>query len=115
VQFSEGAAEMLAALASGDPERIEFAKIAQHELFRERHGCYLYEMTEVCPECQREDCPIWAPLRAAIAGPDDEESLRAALENTRLHTVAEVPCVTCGGSTCNIFFCYAGNGSEKRG
>jgi hypothetical protein len=106
---------MLAALASGDPERIEFAKILQRELFWDRYGCYLHEMIEVCPRCQEEDCPIWLPLREAIAGDDDDELLRAVLENARLHLVAEIPCVTCGGATCDIFFCYAGDGSEKRG
>lgn len=79
MKYEEGPAEMLAAIASGDPERIEFAKLAQHELFKERHGCYLWEMAEVCPECQREECPMWAPLRARIAGPDDEDSMAARL------------------------------------
>ena len=112
MKFSDQAVEMLAALGSGDPERIERAKEGSRAAFWAALGT---DPVEVCPECQEERCPIWLPLREAIAGVDDDESLRAALENTRLHSVAEIPCVTCGGATCNIFFCYAENGGEKRG
>lgn len=118
MKFEEGPIEMLAALASGDPERIAFAKVAQAELFKERHGFYLHEMVEVCPECQEEQCPIWAPLRAKIADHwDDREGSDAAREQLRReHAVLEHPCVTCGldgaVNLCNIFYCYTEGGRE---
>lgn len=63
-------------------------------------------MTEVCPECHGEACPLWAALRTRIATETDGQARTTLREQ---HAVLDSPCVTCGQTTylCNIFYCYA--------
>jgi hypothetical protein len=108
VRLDKGASEVLRALASGDPARVAEAVGFQRESFRAGAGCYPEEMTEVCPECSDEFCPLWLPLRADIADPHDAERATAArLALERAHDVSDVPCTVCGGGGCDFIFCYA--------
>lgn len=113
-RIADGPWGVLAALASGSDADIQAAVAAQREAFREQFGCYPEQMTQVCPECpedldadQAARCPIWRGMLPLLEDRDEAVSTAARLRLRDEHSVAEVPCRTCGGGSCTIFFCYA--------
>lgn len=106
LRLDKGAGEVLRALASGDRAAVAEAVGFQRETFRVATGCYPEEMVEVCPECSDESCPLWLPLRADIAHPNNDHAIAARLVLERNHDVSDAPCTVCGGRSCDMFFCY---------
>lgn len=106
IRLDKGPSEVLRALASGDAVRVAEAVGFQRESFRAGVGCWPEELVEVCPECSDEFCPLWLPLRADIAHPDDGHAAAARLALSRRHDVSDAPCTVCGGDGCDMFFCY---------
>lgn len=107
LRIGDGPWSVLAALASGDPVKLEAAKAAQREHFKAQLGCYPEDTVQVCPECGVEDCVIWRNMRPLLDDADDRVSMEARNRLGIEHTVSEIPCRTCGGELCTIFFCYA--------
>ena len=107
VRLDKGASEVLRALASGDPAAVAEAVGFQRGTFHAAVGCFPEEMTEVCPECSDERCPLWLPTRAQIAHADDRVAMPARVALGRAHDTSDAPCTVCGGSACDMFFCYA--------
>lgn len=110
LRIGDGPWAALAALASGDPVKLAEAKTAQREYFRSQFGCYPEDAVEICPECESEACPIWRGMLPLLKDRDEAVSTEARHRLRDEHTVAEIPCRTCGGELCTIFFCYADEG-----
>ena len=114
--IGDGPWNVLQALASGDEAALADALQRQREAFKGQFGCYPEEMQPVCPECPETEtdpaqCPIWLGMKPLLDDPDEVLSM-AARDRLRVeHAVAEIPCRTCGGKLCTIFFCYAPDGS----
>lgn len=113
-RIGDGPWNVLQALASGDKVALAGALQRQREAYREQFGCYPEEMLRVCPECpetlpdaEAAACPIWLGMKPLLDDPDEVVSMAARERLGHEHTVAEIPCRTCGGSLCTIFFCYA--------
>lgn len=110
LRIGDGPWAVLAALAAGDPVKLAEARAAQREHFRAVFGCYPEDAVEVCPECGEGKCPIWRGMLPLLKDPDDGVAMAARERLGHEHEVAEIPCNTCGGELCTIFFCYAAEG-----